>query len=205
MARITIEDCLEKIPNHFKLVLVASHRARQLQDGATPKVEGAGDEKPNIVALREIAAGAIGEDILDEPLIKDPTADEELADLIAHGLMNQDVSAELGSMTEDADENDGEDADMEMDPLEAGTGTIEGMEKMADLNLDHLHAGDGTPDENTDELAGELGESEVALGEKLLSSMDQALGTAGDAAPESDEEADADNAQEGGRAEEKPA
>ena len=65
MARITIDDCLEKIPNRFKLTLVASLRSRQLSNGAEPviDVEGSND-KPSVIALREIAEGLIGEDIL---------------------------------------------------------------------------------------------------------------------------------------------
>ena len=70
MARITVEDCSEKIPNMFQLVLVASKRARQLANGAEPMVEWEND-KPTVVALREIAEGYITEDILtqrDQPL-----------------------------------------------------------------------------------------------------------------------------------------
>ncbi|HBC71729.1 MAG TPA: DNA-directed RNA polymerase subunit omega [Coxiellaceae bacterium] len=66
MARITIEDCLEKISSRFKLVLVASARARQLaRGGATPLVPVEGD-KVTVIALREIALGLITESILDE-------------------------------------------------------------------------------------------------------------------------------------------
>ena len=65
MARITIDDCLEQIPNRFKLTLVAALRSRQLSNGAEPMfdIEGSND-KPSVIALREIAAGLIGEDIL---------------------------------------------------------------------------------------------------------------------------------------------
>ena len=65
MARITVEDCVEKIPNMFELVLVASKRARQLANGAEPMVEREND-KPTVVALREIAEGHINQSILDE-------------------------------------------------------------------------------------------------------------------------------------------
>jgi DNA-directed RNA polymerase subunit omega len=65
VARITVEDCTEKIPNMFQLVLVAAKRARQLANGAQPMVEWAND-KPTVVALREIAEGYIGEGILQE-------------------------------------------------------------------------------------------------------------------------------------------
>ncbi len=65
MARITVEDCCDKIPNMFELVLVASKRARQLANGAEALVEWEND-KPTVVALREIAEGFIGPSILEE-------------------------------------------------------------------------------------------------------------------------------------------
>jgi len=65
MARITVEDCSEKIPNMFQLVLVAAKRARQLANGAEPMVDWEND-KPTVVALREVAEGYITESILSE-------------------------------------------------------------------------------------------------------------------------------------------
>ncbi len=62
MARITVEDCLEKIPNRFELVLCATYRARMLSQGHTPKVES--KNKPAVPALREIADGKIGLEML---------------------------------------------------------------------------------------------------------------------------------------------
>ena len=62
MARITVEDCLQKIPNRFQLVLAATYRARQLLQGHTPKVEA--KDKPTVTALREIAAGKVGLEML---------------------------------------------------------------------------------------------------------------------------------------------
>jgi len=65
MARITVEDCLENIPNRFELVMVAAKRARQLDiGGETPGLDWEND-KPTVMALREIAAGYIGVDILE--------------------------------------------------------------------------------------------------------------------------------------------
>ena len=58
MARLTVEDCLEHVDNRFNLVLLASKRARQLAMGATPLVPVEND-KPTVVALREIAVGKI--------------------------------------------------------------------------------------------------------------------------------------------------
>ena len=62
MARITVEDCLERIPNRFQLVLCATYRARMLSQGHTPKVGS--KNKPGVTALREIAAGLIGTEML---------------------------------------------------------------------------------------------------------------------------------------------
>ncbi|HEY8537720.1 MAG TPA: DNA-directed RNA polymerase subunit omega [Steroidobacteraceae bacterium] len=65
MARITVEDCLQHVPNLFQLVLVAAKRARKLENGAEPTVDPEND-KMTVVALREIAAGHIGPEILEE-------------------------------------------------------------------------------------------------------------------------------------------
>ena len=62
MARITVEDCLDKIPNRFQLVLAATYRARMLSQGHAPKIET--KNKPGVTALREIAAGEIGLEML---------------------------------------------------------------------------------------------------------------------------------------------
>jgi DNA-directed RNA polymerase subunit omega len=63
MARITVDDCLKKIPNRFDMTLVATIRARQLSVGGSPMVESARD-KPTVIALREVAQGLVGTDIL---------------------------------------------------------------------------------------------------------------------------------------------
>ncbi|MEB2592884.1 DNA-directed RNA polymerase subunit omega [Burkholderia multivorans] len=62
MARITVEDCLKQIQNRFELALAATYRARQLAQGHTPKIESR--DKPTVVALREIAAGQVGLEML---------------------------------------------------------------------------------------------------------------------------------------------
>ena len=62
MARITVEDCLEQIPNRFQLVLAATYRARMLSQGHAPKVETT--NQPGVTALREIAAGQVGLEML---------------------------------------------------------------------------------------------------------------------------------------------
>ena len=64
MARITVEDCLENIHNRFELVLTATKRARQISNGAEPLVEEEND-KPTVIALREIADGLIDSEKID--------------------------------------------------------------------------------------------------------------------------------------------
>ena len=86
MARITVEDCSEKIPNMFQLVLVAAKRARQLANGAEPMVDWEND-KPTVVALREVAEGHITESILEE-------RDEPVENLL-------EVGQEESSLTDD--------------------------------------------------------------------------------------------------------
>ncbi len=73
MARITVEDCLENIENIFEMVLVAAKRARRVAHGAEPMVEVQND-KPTVIALREIAAGHITPAILEE--IDQPPVEE---------------------------------------------------------------------------------------------------------------------------------
>ncbi|MCU0840951.1 MAG: DNA-directed RNA polymerase subunit omega [Thiobacillaceae bacterium] len=65
MARITVDDCIAHIPNRFEMTLAAAYRARQISIGATPKVEENRD-KPAVLALREIAAGKTGVEVLSK-------------------------------------------------------------------------------------------------------------------------------------------
>ena len=76
MARITVEDCLENINNIFEMVLVAAKRARRIAHGADPMVELEND-KPTVIALREIADGHVTPAILDE--IEQPPVDDLMA------------------------------------------------------------------------------------------------------------------------------
>ncbi|HXF68092.1 MAG TPA: DNA-directed RNA polymerase subunit omega [Burkholderiales bacterium] len=63
MARITVDDCLKVIPNRFEMTLAATYRARQITNGSQPMVEPQRD-KPTVIALRELAAGKYGPEIL---------------------------------------------------------------------------------------------------------------------------------------------
>ncbi len=99
MARVTVEDCVTKIPNRFELVMVASQRARNISAGAALTVERDNDKNP-VVALREIAEETVDQKELEEALITglqkyvemdDPEEDE--VDLIA---IQQELNAEPG-------------------------------------------------------------------------------------------------------------
>ncbi|MGZ3409835.1 MAG: DNA-directed RNA polymerase subunit omega [Xanthobacteraceae bacterium] len=68
MARVTVEDCIEKVDNRFDLVLLASHRARMISSGSQITLDRDNDKNP-VVALREIADGTISPDDLNEELV----------------------------------------------------------------------------------------------------------------------------------------
>jgi DNA-directed RNA polymerase subunit omega len=94
MARVTVEDCLDHVENRFKLVLLASKRARQLSMGTEPLVEWEND-KPTVVALREIEEGLVNEEMMEAALAKpiddDLPFDED--DLAA--ALHAEISREL--------------------------------------------------------------------------------------------------------------
>jgi DNA-directed RNA polymerase subunit omega len=82
MARVTVEDCLDKVDNRFQLVLVATKRARQLAKGAEPFVEWEND-KPTVVALREIAEDFVTPSILDEKPEDTEAAEVEMGEALS--------------------------------------------------------------------------------------------------------------------------
>tara|TARA_B100001027_G_scaffold204102_1_gene166032 strand:- start:313 stop:705 length:393 start_codon:yes stop_codon:yes gene_type:complete len=121
MARITVEDCLEQVENRFHLVRVASKRARQIMNGKEPTLEWDND-KATVLALREIAAGNITEEMLvekpvineDEGIFDQSEIDEEIGTLLresdsetksAEELKASDSSSEENTEEEIADEN----------------------------------------------------------------------------------------------------
>jgi DNA-directed RNA polymerase subunit omega len=79
MARITVEDCLEHVDNRFQLVLVAAKRARQLSMGHQPHVDSEND-KPTVIALREVAEGLVGPRVLDEVVAEEHATASEIAE-----------------------------------------------------------------------------------------------------------------------------
>lgn len=102
MARVTVEDCLENVKNRFELVLISSKRARQIAQGAEPLVEVEND-KPTVVALREIADGLIDAAILDETVVESAewTSEEEVAAELEEGSLEA-KEADASESTEEA-------------------------------------------------------------------------------------------------------
>ena len=115
MARVTVEDCVEKIPNRFELVLLAAQRARNISRGEELTIDRDNDKNP-VIALREIAEETIDLALIEQDLVKSLSrapepepADEEVLDLIPtdqniFGL--QDISAEEEAATLNVEADD---------------------------------------------------------------------------------------------------
>ena len=144
MARVTVEDCLDKIPNRFDLVVLAARRARDLTLGRAPFVEREND-KPTVIALREIAEGKVDldylsvrdagpADMLDKPEedADSVSTDEELAALLLSGAADE------------ADEGLGEGEDRDTAGTEVGSGVEVGVEAGAEAGVE------ASPEESDD-------------------------------------------------------
>ena len=104
MARVTVEDCLDKVENRFELVLVAAKRAHQLNSGGYRTTLDTGKDKPTVLALREIEAGLIDASILTEEY----AMEEELnaKDKLAEDAKISEVAEELSEVTLDTKSDD---------------------------------------------------------------------------------------------------
>ena len=103
MARVTVEDCLDKVQNRFELVLVAAKRAHQLNSGGLRSTRDVAKDKPTVLALREIEAGLIDASILTEEyaMEEELNAQEKLADEAKMSEVNEELSqAKLDSEVE---------------------------------------------------------------------------------------------------------
>lgn len=96
MARVTVTDCLEHVDNRFQLVLIAAKRARQLSMGAKPLVEEE-DDKPTVIALREIAENLVDASILETTNIGLFNEDEEIDDEEAERLIAAALAETMAS------------------------------------------------------------------------------------------------------------
>jgi len=118
MARVTVEDCIDKVPNRFSLVLLAAHRARAVAAGE-PLTVGRDNDKNPVVALREIAGETVSTDILREGLILsmqkhaevDEPEEDELSLLISEDKLEEETITEdeLARVLQTVPEGGGED------------------------------------------------------------------------------------------------
>ncbi len=99
MARVTVEDCLDYVENRFDLVMLSTRRARQLANGKDALVEWDND-KPTVVALREIAEKKISEKILDEMAEAERLRRQEES-----AISEEELKAELNQLSEETDLN----------------------------------------------------------------------------------------------------
>ncbi len=128
MARVTVEDCVVKVPNRFDLVLLAAHRSRAVSAGAPLTLDRDNDKNP-VVALREIAEETVGTDETSESLIRslqrhveiDEPEEEDTLELMAGAIMageDADPSQYLkeGELVERSDEEEGPATPAEAEP-----------------------------------------------------------------------------------------
>ena len=134
MARVTVEDCVLRIPNRFDLVMVAAQRARELAGGAPLSLDRDNDKNP-VVALREIAEDTVSIDVLQNSLIKghqrhvdQDEPEEEIVELMAgeHDWVRESDD-EAGGLGEEmtGDELEAEDDDSSAEPDFAGADDLE--------------------------------------------------------------------------------
>ena len=130
MARVTVEDCIDKIPNRFELVMAAAQRVRDITAGAAITVDRDRDKNP-VVALREIAEQTIAPEDLKENLVKRNQhlfmSGEESEEIIEEmggeeawaNMAREALETESSDLNFDADESDDEDAAAEMSSASA--------------------------------------------------------------------------------------
>ena len=128
MARITVEDCIDKFPSRFELVLIASNRARKLHSGETPTVE-VDNDKNTVIALREIS---------EETLTTDQLKDDLIAEYQNNPFSEDD---DINELEDNSDENQSE--------LNKDT-EDEIKQKNLDLDHDHVQVSDNL-DQNIEE------------------------------------------------------
>ena len=104
MARVTVEDCLDKVENRFELVLVAAKRAHQLNSGGYKSTLDVGKDKPTVLALREIEAGLIDASILTEEYAMEQELNAQ-EKLLEEAKMSE-VTEELSQVSVDTESDD---------------------------------------------------------------------------------------------------
>ena len=104
MARVTVEDCLDKVENRFELVVVAAKRAHQLNSGGYRSTLDVGKDKPTVLALREIEAGLIDASILTEEYAMEEQLNAQ--EKLSEEAKIIEVAEELSEVTLDTESDD---------------------------------------------------------------------------------------------------
>ncbi len=122
MARVTVEDCIEKLPNRFELVMVAAQRARKIGSGAALTLDRDNDKNP-VVALREIAEETVDVEDLKEEIIRGKqriiALDDDGEDVVdsMEGEEEWKAMARGAAMSVDSDEDDSDDDDSGLEDM----------------------------------------------------------------------------------------
>ncbi len=144
MARVTVEDCILKVPNRFELVLLAAQRARDVAAGSSLTIDRDNDKNP-VIALREIADETVPLDNLQNSLIKgmqkhvEIDEPEEDREFVADGVWPSDADMAVAGMSVDSEEGALDEESEEEGPVVA--------EDDADLDADLVLPPDGTADD----------------------------------------------------------
>ena len=158
MARITVEDCIDKFESRFELVLVASNRARRLHSGENPTVEKDND-KNTVIALREIADETLPIDELKNNLIEEyqTVSLQNEEDLTSENIDSQDDDSveekDLTSENIDSQDDDSVEEEIKEDALE-----IENYDN-SESTIEEITDQQDAPDENNEEISNKTDQS----------------------------------------------
>ena len=139
MARITVEDCIDKFPSRFELVLVASIRARKLHSGEDPTVE-IDNDKNTVIALREIAEETISKEKLKDDLISEYQSNTFSED------------EEINEIEDSSDESETEANELEVDKIEQNNEDANNSTEDTLIETEQNNIEDSSDDENTQDL-----------------------------------------------------
>ena len=140
MARITVEDCIDKFPSRFELVLVASNRARRLYSGESPTVE-IDNDKNTVIALREIAEETITKADLKNDLIEEYQTNTFSED------------EDINELEDNSDENKSEEIDKDLQTLEIVSDDQNETEEVIDTNInDNISDNPDSPSDENKEV-----------------------------------------------------
>ena len=139
MARITVEDCIDKFPSRFELVLVASNRARKLYSGENPSVE-IDNDKNTVIALREIAEETITVEYLKNDLIEEYQTNTFTED------------EDLDEIEDSSEENQSEVSEVELDEINQDKESVNQSEEQIPIETSQDNLKNSSDEDNTQDL-----------------------------------------------------